>query len=65
MPKRALIILIVGFAVSAALIGLRLLTVVYTDWLWFSELGYANTFVTITLTKTLALFAFGGAFEAK
>ena len=62
MPKRTLIILILGFAVFAAFIGLRLLAVVYTDYLWFSELGFRDTYVTVIRTKTLVLFAFGSAF---
>ena len=62
MSKRAFVILILGFAVFAAFVGLRLLSVIYTDYLWFSSLGFHDVFITIIRTKTLAFFAFGSVF---
>ena len=62
MPKRAFVLLILGFAVFAAFVGLRLLSVLYTDYLWFSSLDFHDVFITIIRTKTLALFAFGSVF---
>ena len=62
MPKRAFVLLILGFAVFAAFVGLRLLSVLYTDYLWFSSLGFHDVFIIIIRTKTLALFAFGSVF---
>ena len=62
MSKRAFIILISCFAVLAVFVVLRLVAVVSTDYLWFSELGFRDTFVTVIRTKTLVLFAFGSAF---
>lgn len=45
-----------------AFVGLRLLTVLYTDLLWFGELGYRDAFLTMTLTKSKSLLVFGSCF---
>ena len=34
----------------------------YTDWLWFGEVGYRQVFATTIAAKTLLFFLFGGAF---
>ena len=36
----------------------------YTDWLWFREVGYVNVFSTTILAKTLLFVMFGGLFFA-
>ncbi|MDE2697233.1 MAG: UPF0182 family protein, partial [Gemmatimonadota bacterium] len=57
MSKRAFVILILGFAVFAAFVGLRLLSVIYTDYLWFSSLGFHDVFITIIRTRIAAIEA--------
>jgi uncharacterized membrane protein (UPF0182 family) len=51
------------FAVLALLVGLPAIADVYTDWLWFAEVGYRQVFVTEYTTRGW-LFALGmvGAF---
>jgi len=34
----------------------------YTDWLWFGEVGYRNVFTTTIIAKTLLFAVFGGIF---
>ncbi len=36
----------------------------YTDWLWFQEVGYTNVFTTTVWAKTLLFVVFGGLFFA-
>ena len=53
----------------AALLFLGFLAVhnavpLYTDWLWFREVGYTSVFTTTIRAKTLLFFLFGGAFFA-
>ena len=36
----------------------------YTDWLWFGEVGYRNVFATTILTKTALFFIFASLFFA-
>ena len=36
----------------------------YTDWLWFQEVGYTNVFTTTVVVKTLLFVVFGGLFFA-
>lgn len=36
----------------------------YTDWLWFGEVGYRNVFTTTILAKTMLFFLFGALFFA-
>jgi uncharacterized membrane protein (UPF0182 family) len=53
------------FAALALLVGLPAIAGVYTDWLWFGEVGYRQVFVTEYTTRGW-LFALGilGAFAA-
>ena len=62
MSKRTTILLVLCLFAGAIFVGLRLLTVLYTDLLWFEELGYRDTFLTITFTKTKAWVMFGIVF---
>lgn len=59
MSKQTLSLIGLSAVIALGFIALRLLAVVYTDLLWFDELGYRETFVTMTLTKTASLFTFG------
>src|SRR5690349_14090535 len=36
----------------------------YTDWLWFGEVGYRNVFSTTVFTKTILFLLFGALFFA-
>src|ERR1051325_3543127 len=36
----------------------------YTDWLWFGEVGYRNVFSTVLLARTVMFFLFGLPFFA-
>ena len=62
MQKRTVwgIILIVSALIGY--IGLRMFAALYTDWLWFQNLNYSATFVTITLTKFGICFLFWAFF---
>jgi uncharacterized membrane protein (UPF0182 family) len=62
LPSRRLILLL-------ALLFLGFLFVhnavpLYTDWLWFGEVGYRNVFTTIIAAKSLLFFGFGLFFFA-
>ena len=59
MSKQTLSFIVLGTCIALGFIGLRLLAVVYTDLLWFDELGFRQTFITMTLTKTFSLIGFG------
>ena len=48
--------LVLGLILAFA--GLRLLSFLYTDWLWFDHLGYRSVFRTIALTKFLSFVLF-------
>lgn len=62
MSKQTLAIFGLIGAIGLGFVGLRLLSVVYTDLLWFTELGYRETFVTMTLTKSVSFFVFAALF---
>jgi uncharacterized membrane protein (UPF0182 family) len=62
MSKRTVGLIIVGSCIALGFIGIRLFAVVYTDLLWFDTLGFRQTFVTMTLTKTACLITFGLCF---
>ena len=50
---------------AAALVLFILVSIlkgVYTEWLWFSSLGYSSVYVTILKTKVLVFFAAAGFF---
>jgi uncharacterized membrane protein (UPF0182 family) len=51
---------IVVFAIVALLLFFRQAVDLYTDWLWFLEVGYAGVFSKILLAKTLVGVAAGG-----
>src|SRR6185312_9893108 len=34
----------------------------YTDWLWFGEVGYRGVFTSILIAKSLLFFGFGALF---
>ncbi len=57
------------WTVAAALLFLAFLLIhngvpLYTDWLWFGEVGYRNVFTTTVLAKTLLFCVFGALFFA-
>jgi hypothetical protein len=59
MSKKTIGFILIGGGIAIAFIAIRLMAVVYTDLLWFDALGYRQTFITMTLTKTASLIAFG------
>ncbi len=63
MPKLSLRIVIILGAIGVALFLVPNLVMLYTDWLWFGEVGYEEVFVrTLTTQATLALIVFVFAF---
>ncbi len=62
MSKQTLGFIVLAAGTILGFFGVRLMAVVYTDLLWFDELGFRQTFVTMTLTKTMAFVTFGAFF---
>ncbi len=62
MTKRAiwgtglLLSLVLGY------VFLRLSTFVYTDWLWFQQLGFGSVLITTAFTRSLTFLVFGSTF---
>ena len=53
---------IVAVAIVALLVGLNLLRGIYTDWLWFDNLGYLSVFTTILWTRVWLFIVGAGLF---
>ena len=64
MRKQTLVGILVALAALFGYLALRVLVTLYTDWLWFGQLDYWSTFVTIASAKALALVIFWGLFVA-
>jgi uncharacterized membrane protein (UPF0182 family) len=52
------------FAIAIAVLFFRQAIGLYTDWLWFQEVGYTQLFSTTLLYKTVLGFVSGGLFAA-
>jgi hypothetical protein len=63
MPKTVTRVLLAILALFVAYVGLRIAMYLYTDWLWFQELGYQAAFLTILKTRVWALVLFWGFFN--
>jgi uncharacterized membrane protein (UPF0182 family) len=65
--KRSRVILVVAIALICACLGLplftRILSAIYTDWLWFDSLGYLSIYRT-RLTAEFVMFLVGGLVAA-
>jgi len=62
MSKHTLGFIVLAACIIVGFFGVRLMAVVYTDLLWFEELGFRQTFITMALTKSMAFVAFGVIF---
>ncbi len=62
MSNRAIWAVALSVAVLLGYVALRLFMVFYTDLLWFSQMGYRPTFMTMAGSKVLCFLAFGSAF---
>ena len=58
-PRRAVFLLVTAFLLF---LFFHNAVPLYTDWLWFKEVGYTRVFLTAVTTKTLLFFLFGGLF---
>lgn len=57
LPRRARVTIMVTVALVALLVIGPRLVLVYTDWLWFGEVGYRRVWGTVLVTRLILFTA--------
>lgn len=57
LPRRAVVAIVGGLILIVLLVVIPRLVAVYTDWLWYGEVGYRSVWGTVLVTRLVLFLA--------